>query len=42
MLGHSLLELTLRAAAYIPQLGELREPAKLQDGYYISSRCPNG
>ncbi len=42
VLGHSLLELTQRSSAYQPQLGDMREQAKLLDGYYVPSRYPNG
>lgn len=42
VLGHSLLQLTRRSATYAPPFGELRDPAKTLDGYYITSRYPNG
>lgn len=42
VLGHSLLELTLRGATYRPQVGALREPAKTLEAYYVSARYPNG
>jgi HEPN domain-containing protein len=42
VLGHSLLDLTQRAAAYTAALAALRPAAKTLDGYYIPSRYPNG
>jgi HEPN domain-containing protein len=42
VLGHSLFDLTRRAADYAAAIGEVREPAKVLDGYYVSSRYPNG
>jgi len=42
VLGHALIELTARAAAYAAPLGGLREAAKTLDAYYIPSRYPNG
>ncbi len=42
VLGHALIELTARAAAYAASLAGLREAAKTLDAYYIPSRYPNG
>lgn len=42
VLGHALIELVARAAAYAASLGGLREAAKTLDAYYIPSRYPNG
>ncbi len=42
VLGHSLLDLTARAGAYVAGLRQLREPAKTLDAYYVPSRYPSG
>ena len=42
VIGHSLLELSARAAQYAAEFAGLREAAKTLDAYYIPSRYPNG
>jgi HEPN domain-containing protein len=42
VLGHSLLSLTKRARSGVASLPDLREAAKILDGYYVAARYPNG
>ena len=42
VLGHSLLELSQRAAGYAAPFQDVREQAKTLDAHYIQARYPNG
>jgi len=42
VIGHSIEQLTRRAAQHDPEFGRLREQVSILDTYYIPTRYPNG